>query len=100
MYPRMWAAGGVAYGELITVLIRTALAGAPACADRRAVTLTSPLIRRSVDRLVTRRHRHPVDTDRPLLSVPPMIFDISCQGPVPVPSGMVKATRTGRSTAR
>ncbi len=26
MYPRMWAAGGVSYPELITVLIRTALA--------------------------------------------------------------------------
>ena len=26
MYPRMWAAGGVSYSELITVLIRTALA--------------------------------------------------------------------------
>jgi len=26
MYPRMWAAGGIGYGELITVLIRTALA--------------------------------------------------------------------------
>ena len=26
MYPRMWAQGGIAYGDLITVLIRTALA--------------------------------------------------------------------------
>jgi D-alanine-D-alanine ligase len=26
MYPRMWAVGGIGYGELITVLIRTALA--------------------------------------------------------------------------
>ena len=26
MYPRMWAAGGVTYQDLITVLIRTALA--------------------------------------------------------------------------
>jgi D-alanine-D-alanine ligase len=26
MYPRMWARGGVSYQDLITVLIRTALA--------------------------------------------------------------------------
>jgi D-alanine-D-alanine ligase len=26
MYPRMWAAGGVSYTELISVLIRTAVA--------------------------------------------------------------------------
>ena len=26
MYPRMWAAGGVSYTELISVLIRTAIA--------------------------------------------------------------------------
>ena len=26
MYPRMWLAGGVSYAELISVLIRTALA--------------------------------------------------------------------------
>jgi D-alanine-D-alanine ligase len=26
MYPRMWAEGGIGYGDLITVLIRTALA--------------------------------------------------------------------------
>src|SRR6478752_2532096 len=34
------------------------------------------------------------------VSVPPMIFDISCHGPVLVPSGTVSATRTGRSTAK
>ena len=33
-------------------------------------------------------------------NVPPISRDISCQGPVPVPSGMVKAILTGRSTAR
>jgi D-alanine-D-alanine ligase len=26
MYPQMWGAGGISYTELITVLIRTALA--------------------------------------------------------------------------
>src|SRR6478752_7608304 len=34
------------------------------------------------------------------VSVLPTIFDISCQGPVLTPSGTVRATRTGRSTAR
>ena len=33
-------------------------------------------------------------------SVAAMIFDISCHGPVLVPSGTVSATRTERSTAR
>ena len=34
MYPRMWAATGLDYPELIDELLELALSAAPACADR------------------------------------------------------------------